>query len=350
MAKRNIALLLAMVLLLVPRGGSAHPGRTDAEGGHYDRSTGEYHYHHGYPAHQHRDLDGDGVADCPYTWEKQTDRHSDLSEVGSVTVSMQETEQAETVAALEEALEQAEDRYILAQAALAEKEKRSNGKTAVLAAIILGTAGLYLWTEYRRRGMKAEKESVYQSYSAERKRADDIQRQLEAARQETEQTKGVLKAAKQETAQVKELLEEVLRQKETAEKEREAMRSGTVHQAMEKYCFSQLVGAPVGTRINGNKEAVDENGSDARYSVWLSDSGVVHHPGCTYAYAGRRVNLMQLQGKHYKRCRRCEMILPEDRWMQRYTALYELNERLNLGIYNDLGGEESERPETRAEQ
>ena len=44
------------------------------------------------------------------------------------------------------------------------------------------------------------------------------------------------------------------------------------------------------------------------------------------------------------------MILPEDRWMQRYTALYELNERLNLGIYNDLGGEESERPETRAEQ
>ena len=89
MAKRNIALLLAMVLLLVPRGGSAHPGRTDAEGGHYDRSTGEYHYHHGYPAHQHRDLDGDGVADCPYTWKEQTDGHSDLSEAGSVTVSMQ---------------------------------------------------------------------------------------------------------------------------------------------------------------------------------------------------------------------------------------------------------------------
>lgn len=37
-----------------------HPGRTDANGGHYDRSTGEYHYHHGYPAHQHPN----GV--CPY--------------------------------------------------------------------------------------------------------------------------------------------------------------------------------------------------------------------------------------------------------------------------------------------
>lgn len=25
----------------------AHPGRTDSNGGHYDRSTGEYHYHNG---------------------------------------------------------------------------------------------------------------------------------------------------------------------------------------------------------------------------------------------------------------------------------------------------------------
>ena len=39
---------------------SAHSGRTDSAGGHYDRSTGEYHYHHGYPAHQHPN----GV--CPY--------------------------------------------------------------------------------------------------------------------------------------------------------------------------------------------------------------------------------------------------------------------------------------------
>ena len=38
----------------------AHSGGTDSNGGHYDRSTGEYHYHHGYPAHQHIN----GV--CPY--------------------------------------------------------------------------------------------------------------------------------------------------------------------------------------------------------------------------------------------------------------------------------------------
>lgn len=31
----------------------AHRGKTDSEGGHYDHDSGEYHYHHGYPAHQH---------------------------------------------------------------------------------------------------------------------------------------------------------------------------------------------------------------------------------------------------------------------------------------------------------
>lgn len=51
----------------------AHPGRTDADGGHYDRSTGEYHYHHGYPAHQHPD----GI--CPYDFDDRTGQSSGSS-------------------------------------------------------------------------------------------------------------------------------------------------------------------------------------------------------------------------------------------------------------------------------
>ena len=38
----------------------AHSGGTDYKGGHYDHSTGEYHYHHGHPAH---DLIN---GECPY--------------------------------------------------------------------------------------------------------------------------------------------------------------------------------------------------------------------------------------------------------------------------------------------
>ena len=54
-----ISFLLALFIISVSY---AHPGRTDANGGHYDNSTGEYHYHHGYPAHQHPN----GV--CPYSY------------------------------------------------------------------------------------------------------------------------------------------------------------------------------------------------------------------------------------------------------------------------------------------
>ena len=54
----------------------AHPGKTDSAGGHYDRSSGEYHYHHGYPAHQHDN------GTCPYDFknnEKSTE-HYDYNE------------------------------------------------------------------------------------------------------------------------------------------------------------------------------------------------------------------------------------------------------------------------------
>ena len=75
MRKRLLAFLLAFLLLLSPTV-LAHSGKTDANGGHYDRSTGEYHYHHGYPAHQHYDMDGDGIIDCPYAFDDQTDHSS----------------------------------------------------------------------------------------------------------------------------------------------------------------------------------------------------------------------------------------------------------------------------------
>lgn len=51
----------------------AHPGGTDGNGGHYDRNTGEYHYHHGYPEHQHED------GECPYNYRDNTNHSSKSS-------------------------------------------------------------------------------------------------------------------------------------------------------------------------------------------------------------------------------------------------------------------------------
>lgn len=79
----SLAALLAVLLALPVL---AHPGRTDSKGGHYDHSDGTYHYHHGYPAHQHRDLDGDGKLDCPYDFDDKTN-HSSSSSSGSSRIT-----------------------------------------------------------------------------------------------------------------------------------------------------------------------------------------------------------------------------------------------------------------------
>ncbi len=53
--------------------GLAHPGGTDSRGGHTDHSTGKYHYHHGYPAHQHSN------GECPYDFDDKTGKNSGSS-------------------------------------------------------------------------------------------------------------------------------------------------------------------------------------------------------------------------------------------------------------------------------
>ena len=74
--KRNLLALLLLIIFLIPISVSAHQGRTDENGGHYVDRTGEYHYHHGYPAHDHYDMDGDGDKDCPYTFKANTNSNN----------------------------------------------------------------------------------------------------------------------------------------------------------------------------------------------------------------------------------------------------------------------------------
>lgn len=61
--------ILFAVLCLMSFNAEAHSGRTDSNGGHTNHATGDYHYHHGCPAHYHYDIDGDGSIDCPYTFD-----------------------------------------------------------------------------------------------------------------------------------------------------------------------------------------------------------------------------------------------------------------------------------------
>lgn len=62
-------IVICVVALSVFLTAYGHSGGTDKNGGHYNRQTGEYHYHHGYPEHQHYN----GV--CPY-YSKNNTRNS----------------------------------------------------------------------------------------------------------------------------------------------------------------------------------------------------------------------------------------------------------------------------------
>jgi len=72
-------MLVLFAVYYLPICAFAHPGRTDSDGGHYNHSTGEYHYHHGYPEHDHYDMDGDGIIDCPYDFVDKTGKNSGSS-------------------------------------------------------------------------------------------------------------------------------------------------------------------------------------------------------------------------------------------------------------------------------
>jgi hypothetical protein len=69
--------LCILLLLICSVAASAHSGGTDANGGHWNHKTGEYHYHHGYSAHQHPG----GV--CPYDTSTSSSNQSSSSSKSS---------------------------------------------------------------------------------------------------------------------------------------------------------------------------------------------------------------------------------------------------------------------------
>lgn len=76
-------IFLLICLLLFAMEVSAHRGNTAEAGGHINHSTGEYHYHHGYPEHQHTN----GI--CPYNYVNAGDdnyrnKESDKTSTGIV--------------------------------------------------------------------------------------------------------------------------------------------------------------------------------------------------------------------------------------------------------------------------
>lgn len=71
--------VFVIVIILLSCNAYAHPGKTDSNGGHHDYNNvsglGDYHYHHGHPAHLHEN------GECPYS------NDDNISHVLSTTLS-----------------------------------------------------------------------------------------------------------------------------------------------------------------------------------------------------------------------------------------------------------------------
>lgn len=78
----SICVLFILTSLVLSLPVTAHQGNTDSKGGHYDHSTGQYHYHHGYPAHQHPK----GV--CPYISSSNSNGSSNSDEEENVFLTI----------------------------------------------------------------------------------------------------------------------------------------------------------------------------------------------------------------------------------------------------------------------
>lgn len=109
---KALAVIVTAVLLTVPV--SAHGGRTDSQGGH--NSPSGYHYHHGYPAHQHEG----GL--CPYkTGQVGTSEKSGSNDTIAAQENILNDEdslRAEVLACNKELVKQIKYKYYFAIAAI----------------------------------------------------------------------------------------------------------------------------------------------------------------------------------------------------------------------------------------
>jgi hypothetical protein len=87
---KSIAALALLLFLAFCSAGFAHPGKTDAGGGHQDSKDksglGGYHYHHGYGAHLH-----EGGA-CPFLKDDAKAQAGSTDKIGALSDKNTKTE------------------------------------------------------------------------------------------------------------------------------------------------------------------------------------------------------------------------------------------------------------------
>lgn len=256
----------------------AHPGDTDENGGHYDRSTGEYHYHHGYPAHDHPG----GV--CPYDYKDNTD-HTTRSGSSSS----------------------------------AGKSSGAIILSAAISVIIFAGAAIAFF---------ALRDTYLRSKKMNHLKAVDIPRLHKEYDHLCESV-----------SSLHEMMLEHLSD-ECARLVHYRARIKTKYESMANLTPEQYAGVPSDTYLDSNIYPIERNAhgdmEDKYFFCYTCSTGVIHKTNCRYA-CGAPVNyyyIKHCQDKPIKVCHHCRPELPDISWVDKYRNVLSNLEAIDPGITN----------------
>lgn len=319
--KQKISLFFTVLLVFVIMfqiRASAHKGRTDEYGGHYDRSTGEYHYHHGFEAHQHYDINGDGIPDCPYDYEDRTNHTGGISSGSSRSVSAtSETNPPEFFTIVKEV-----------EVPVSRVPDWVYWAFPVFFFIILVMALLIRSKNQEIAGFRNDIKNMKKQHEQE---LSDLQSTAHAAlkqeRRKLEQMQTSYEALSIEVGNLKQQIS--LEKKKQVENYRiildKEIKDRIINDIGEDYLCA-LSNAPPGSYVDafGMPHCIVQ-GNDI-YLFYLSSTGKYHACYCHHAKGCKDINALQIKTRKIKPtpCSVCNPILPDTDWVIRYIQYREL--------------------------
>lgn len=314
--------ILAFPLLLVFRV-YAHPGKTDEYGGHYDRSTGEYHYHHGFEAHQHVDLNGDGTPDCPFEFVDKTGQNSGGSGYASSFVSSSaETKPPEYFTIVKEVVKE----NVVSVEVLPEWVNYA----------LIGSGIVFLVMFIMIRAKSSDIRLLNSQLDRFRKELSDEKNKNLALQSENEAllNDNATMQLSIETVKTNSMLEIIKSNKLASDeiKQERERRVGLYNAILDNALIDRikadlgedylliLSGGPPGTTFDdkGLPHKI-ENGFDI-FLIPVSDSGKYHRNSCRYAKINKRIHAVLINKNSYKYspCYICFPSVPDTDWIKKY--------------------------------
>lgn len=287
----RIGIAVALALLFFAGPALAHSGRTDSQGGHYDSETGEYHFHHGYPAHQHYDIDGDGKPDCPYDFVDKTGSRSGSS--GSSAKAAKES-------------------GAKAQTTQAAEEKESDGtRSAIAGWCTAGVATLAAFVFLHKMGAADQRGQKLQR---------ELQAEILALKQENTAKQAEADKAKRELA--RQNTEILALKRDNATKQAEADRANRELARQQGRIPRDISFAPDGMPAYWRPESERPYGS---YTVYIRrDSGIYHLDPCCAGWTPEVGHLFDVLETPLRPCKRCAAgRLPVEKIPDWYTACWK---------------------------